>query len=512
MTGTTKDKIAWGVDIRGDAVHLIQLHRENGKYHCTKYGQASLDERWDMVADVPGAISRLVGKSEFQSVAGCISDQLVMYRMLQLPHARQDALDQMVRSQFEVLIPDRGQAFVYDWDSWTDPQNPSKQCVLLCAARKDAVANAMNAVGRVGWSVNAIAPSLISISRLWMHCGVADKRHVLLLDIQARCTGLAIVCGKRLVSCGLVDLGSDHWVEHLADGQGISYREAQDRLWLNEADDSSGVTNVMDEWTQQLREVYEHCVSGIERDARPKECHVFGQASRNSRVIANVSAALSLDTHKTQTPEDIVLEDGVDFAVASGAIAAAMSGLETFEPLISLVPARKETKAARSWGKWCWAAAAICLIIGMFWVSRSDKAEAERISETLGELRRSTDCGGGIERHLALGKYMEARGPTPMEVLDSLSNCVPSSTVVTKWRYDRDGSVILSGIAPNEQEFIKTLGQLSKVGEVEFKSGRPHQRRFHFEVHLNMSAPMKGMAKDKTKSSSAGGNAKGGSV
>jgi hypothetical protein len=324
----------------------------------------------------------------------------------------------------------------------------------------------------------------------------------------------------------VIDQGGDHWTERIAEELQISCQRAEVRKLeyaaasadrpAAEADPAvhACVQQAMADWAQQLREAYEDCVGTIPPHRRPGRCVLFGRSARMPGLPALAAETLGVQAEPLLT-DGLELAEGIDLGSSAPAIGAAMWAMAGDWPTVSLTGPSEDQLRRRGRfrglqrrllpvgrSSWRWAALIVWLLAAVAALYGLDKVEANRLEDTLRDFRAKTGghAGQGAEsanpqdnlaRQLAIGTYLEMAGPTPLEVLDRISQIVPKQLLLTYWHYSRSGEVIIRGTAPNEKEFAAMLGKLCEVGEVEWKSGRPDKGKFRFEIHLQVGRSMK---------------------
>lgn len=509
MIGRTQSNVVWGVEFGGSAVRRVRVTRTGDGFRADAFDESPLDERWERAPDL--AVTPIGPEAAGEPLMVCVDDEMVLYRALSLPAADDEALDKMVRGQLEVLVPTQTDRFATGWCSFDDPRKEGHRRVMVCAARREAVAGVADACRRMGHEADGIVPSMLALGALWRNLGDGGDAPVVLLDVGARCTALGIVQRGRVLHCGVIGVGGDHWTERIAERGGVECGEGERRKLAYSADPAGGdpdgvvadpLREAMTEWSRQVREVYEDCVRDIPRDGRPTRCVLFGRGSRTPGLGELVSRALGIEAAPAEITKGISLPKGVDLDCAGAAIGAAICAMDADASVANLMDEADKARAPSGYRRWrsagVWAALVAWVLAGLVTLYVLDAREAERLGETIASVRAADKRKGGLARELAIGGYLESGAPTPLEVLDRLSQAVPKKTLLSTLTYTRSGDVTIGGTVPNEKEFLTMLNDLTEVGKLEWRSGRPGKDGFRFDVRLKLSGPLTEAASQPT--------------
>ena len=497
----TLSNVAWGLEFGGSAVRLVRVTRQNSGYYADKFLEVPLEKRWEEAGDAAGAVGQMGGDKVSDRLVACVSDELVLFRTLSLPEAQTDVLEKMVQGQLEVLIPTQGERLATGYRNYADPYKPGQQRVLLCAARRDTLAGIVEGCKRLGREPDGIVPSVLALAAMWSRLSEQSRTATAIIDVGARCTSIALVEGGEVVQCGVLDSACDHWTEQIAEKIDLPYNQAEQRkleyaanLGGAEADPAvhECLQQALAEWAGQLREMYEHCVEEIPQERRPKRCIAFGRPVRTAGVPGLIARTLGLEVVEGTRPKRLSLAEGMDFGRSGAAIGAALWAMESDWPVANLA-ARPEGKqrvgAKLLW--WRWAALAAWLLGAMLSLYGLDKVEAGKQKEILGKVQARTKQQGGLDRQLAMGRYLEMTGPAALDALDRISEVLPEKTLLSRWRYSHDGEVRIEGTVPNEKAFVEMLQKLGDVGKVDPKGGQPEKKTFRFEVQMSLGRTAK---------------------
>jgi len=491
MAKNTVD-MAWGIEFGGSAVRLIRVVRTASGYRADHYAEVPMNERWE-TSSVPAEAAALLGVDAIDGpLVACVPDELVLYRSLSLPAAEPQALARMAENQLESLVPAQAEQFATGWDHQADPHQPAQRRVLLCAARRDALARCLDACRQMGATPAAATPAALATARAWGSLCTGNDEPVVLLDVGARCTSLVVLHNRRPIRCGVIDLGQDHWIESLAEDLGVSPAEAEARDLTGPSDQAgaaghTALRRAVGVWVRHVREVYDHCVADIPVDQRPKLCILLGRPSPAASLTSVVAAALGTEVRQCGLPARLALEEGVDFDRAATAIGAALGQIAANGSMVNLVakPLDRKAKAVpRRWWRWAalgaWGVAILLVLYAL------DHARGNRLAELVDRTQAKFARSGGLERELALGRRLEAAGPGPLEVMDRIAALVPPNTLLTTLRYSRSGEVTIGGSAASMKDCHLLLTRLGQIGRAEVKSARKVSKKYLFDIELKL--------------------------
>ena len=516
------EETVWGVEFGGSAVRLVRVSRSGSAYRAERYLESPLPERWTTVPNAAAAAARLGAKQIEEPLAACVADELVLFRTLSLPDADEGTLAKMVAGQLEVLIPTQAERLVTAYRTGVDPYKGGFKRILACAARRDALAGPIEACRLLGAAAKkgsglrarpskapVIVPSILALAATWTRlCGRAEQdfaerdssgsgpEPVLLLDVGARYSGLAVVAGGQVADCGVIGLGGDSWTERIAKDLELPCHEAEQRKLQYASDPSARQTDTavarsielaFGDWSRQLREAYQDCTKTIPRDGRPGHCVLFGRAARMPGLDEIAAKTLGMDV-RAATAGGLKLAGGMEFDCVAAAAGAAVCLLEDDAPAVSLTGPVREKQRGGPKALWRWAALVGWLLAAVFVRYGLDRADAGRQRKAVRETRAKVARRGGLARQLAVGKYLEASGPTPLDVLDRLSDALPEKAMLSRLVYIREGDrsvgVSIGGTVPSK-EYLTILRKLGEIGQVELKTGRTEKKNFRFDIRLS---------------------------
>jgi hypothetical protein len=449
--GKNNPQAAWGLDATsGQDVRLVRLVRQADGWAVTQARQAPRPAGQPASQVAASVAAGAAG----EAVAVAVSDQDVLYRAVSVPAAQDAGFRAMMAAQIEVLIPGEMSRFVTAWQAAADPHRPSMRRCVLCAARRDAVDEALAASRGVSRDGRGAFPSTLALAAMWGRRG--DDKPVLLVHLAEQSTAVAAMRGACVISAGVADSALD------------SAADAAVRVWA-----------------RQVREVVEHAVAEIPRDQRPVRCILFAPAAQAALGAAALTEALHIPVEPAAPPADVQMA-GADFATYALAIALAQAAADEGDGPANFVPAkaaRTPVPLRRAW-RWAavfvWIAAAVAVLYGL------DVHEAAVLDRDAQDMQKASLAGGGLARQRAVGDFLESTAG-PLDILERLSTTLPESAMLTTWRYSRDGEHVIGGIVPDEAQFLQVLDTLHKLGTVQWKTGRVNEGKFQFEVCLNFT-------------------------
>ena len=510
--------MVWGLEFGGSALRLVRLRRNGSDYQADKFLEVPLDDRWEKPADLAAALAQMASQKLTETLVICGADERVLFRTLRLPEASSSALAKMIQAQLEVLIPTQSEHFATGYSNYSDPSEPGRQGVVLCAVRREVLSAMLESSRQLGREPAGAIPSILALGVCWAQLSPDSQTPLLLLDVGARCTGMALLDGPRVVHCGLIDQGGDYWSERIAEELGIGYAEAEKRK-LSYAASRSGAQDdpqvhdclapVLDDWSRRLREAYRNCLQKAPRQRQAARCIVFGRSARMPGLSELISGSLGLEVAQPEVPKRLTLAGGLDFSRSAPAIGAALCSMQDDWPSLNLAAVSKDITQPRKVFSWKWAALLGWVIAAVISLYALDIVKAAKLRDTRAEVHKKTAQQGGLAQQLAIGQHFERSGPTPLEVLDRISEVLPEKTLLTSWNYSRNGDLTIAGIVSNEKDFVPMLQKLRQVGQVDLKRAKPDKKKFRFEIALAVgrsaptpvSSPSAETKEDKPKTS-----------
>ena len=133
MSENGSDRTAWGLELGGSAVRLVQVTAAADGYRVERLATAELADRWTRSVPPAEAVARLDAACGGGRLTVAVADAWVLYRALSLPDAAPQALERMVAAQVETVLPAQAALFEIGWAARPDPARPGRQTVLAAA-------------------------------------------------------------------------------------------------------------------------------------------------------------------------------------------------------------------------------------------------------------------------------------------------------------------------------------------------------------------------------------------
>ena len=509
----TSNDTAWGLEFGGSALRLVRVTRNDAGYRADSFLEVPLPDRWENSVDLVAAVGQMTSAKVTGPLFACMSDQQILFRTLSLPKAQAPVLERIVQGQLEVLIPTHADRFTGSFLASDDPFNPSAQRVLLCAVRKDALDEILRPCKRLTRQPDGVTPSILALAALSSRLDSHTKDPIAVLDVAARSTSIALLLNGQITQCAVFDSAADRWTERIAETLDIPYSQAEQRKQqLADSPDSDHdvhncLRQALDDWADQLRDFYQHCLDQLPQDRRPIRCILFGRAAQTPGLSALISDALSLPVEKPAVPSRLSLDQDMDFSSSAAAIGSAISALETDWPVVNLAaPPKKARPLGRKLSLWRWAGGFVWLLAALLTLYGLDKAEAYKLTTALSDLEATMAEQGGLSRQLALGDYLYSVGPSPLDAMDRITASLPNGIMLAAWSHSSTGQVTIRGTVANEKDFQTMYDKLCELASVDFRSGKPEgKKKFRFEFRLSiprdLAAAKKPEAEEKTADS-----------
>lgn len=501
MSNKKQNNTVWGLELGGSALRLVRLTRNGQEYHVEESFEVALEDRWEKPADYSAALAALPRLNITDPLVVCGADERVLFRSLSLPDSRPADLAKMVQSQLEVLIPTQAENFDTAYTNCPHPSEPGRQRVLLYAARREVLSATLKSTQALGVDHAGLIPSILALSCSWTYLtrdGRKPDGPLLLIDVGARCTSIALMTENRVAHCSIIDQAGDHWTEQIAEHLDITPSQAERRKLAYATSDSPAQADpqlhdclgpLLDNWSRHLREAYQTSLENAASASCPDHCIILGRSASLPGLSELIADTLSLQVDQPKPPERLVLAEGIIFQESAAAIGAALCSMQDDWPQLNMATTKESSHTGRALFSWRWAALLGWLLAAVLSLYGLDRLEASRLSETLKDARDQTGQQGGLARQLAIGKFLEKSGPAPLDVLDTISTLLPEKAILTGLKYNRNNRITVGGTVPNQQEFQMLLQKLSKLGPTDLKTARPDKKEFRFEISLTLETP-----------------------
>jgi hypothetical protein len=457
--------VAWGLDSSGTTPRLVRVSRTSDGL------KFDLEPPEAPPGTNPGATP---GAPVFDSadeqqpaaaepLVACLGDELVLHRILDLPTADDAAMAQMLAAQLEVMLPARSQLFAWDWDprsldGSTNRSTPGGGGVWLSAARKDAVEDALrHARTAAGRDAAGVVPTSMALAAAVPALLSAMPKQLLVVDAAEHTASVLIFYDGVLLDCAVLDPGPD-------------------------------------QWTAQLREVYQALVHDLPTAQRPSACVLLERRAPSPGLEQAIATLLGLDLVPARLNADVTIAD-------LPAIGAALTKVQPVCPNILLSPYDSQAegqavgdKDDKAIGQKPFARGrvlvAVWLLLAVAGLYIADVYEAHRLEAIVQRIESAIVDRGGFDRQLAIGYYLERAGPAGLDVLAEVSAISEQQILYAEWHYTHGGGVKLTGVAPNAPALLKLLDALAKaktLSNVEIKSRKAEKNKSHFVIAADLS-------------------------
>ncbi|HEX7009411.1 MAG TPA: pilus assembly protein PilM [Phycisphaeraceae bacterium] len=492
---SSEQRCAWGLEIGGSAVRLVQIAQRDGRYQVLRFHEAALEERWSASLGLREALAKLPPPPEGEPIVLCVADEWVLYRRLDLPSLEREAMEPMVQAQAEAMLTLPPEAMAYGWDRLPAPTSNGTQPVLLCGARREALESCLSAVESWGRPMRVV-PSGVACAAA---CGaILDQpaSRFVLIDVAARHTSLVVFHDGRACAVGVLDQGGDQWTESLAQAMGVEAEQAEQAklAWASgedsSADQAAAMQGAVQRWGGELAHVYQRCLDQIGGEPA-QACVLMGRAARTPGVREVVEAGLGLRVVETASAAGLEVSDGWPLEALWTPVGAALHALAAPSPSITLVSNEPEVAppSRRAVHSRVLALAAWSLLALAAWYALDMRA-ADRLDAQAAQWRAESAQGMPAAQALALGRYLEQQPPPPLFMLDELSKRCAREVTLSEWRYDGQGRLRIKGVTRGVAGLDTTLRQLADspaVKEVALRSATVKDDVWTFEIEMQMN-------------------------
>ena len=146
-------------------------------------------------------------------------------------------------------------------------------------------------------------------------------------------------------------------------------------------------------------------------------------------------------------------------------------------------------------GAWIFAA-----ILGLY---AMDLHRASRLEAAVEELRAASSAGGGLERQIQLGQYLERTATPPLPLFAELSSLLPQMVVLTQLEYEGSGQLRLTGYMMGGgglDGLMHKLSQSPLLSQITLRSGTMNMqtRQWNFEITAQAAPLFRYIAQQST--------------
>ena len=229
---------AVGLDIGTHSVHVAQVTVSRGQPSLTNFGGVALPVgavREGEIVDVDtvaAAVRQLWADARLKEkrVNVGVSNQRVVVRQIDLPAMDDEELRSALRFQVQEHIPIAVEDAELDYqrlDEFAGEGDARMLRILLVAAHKDMVANAVGAAGRAGLRPMGVDLNAFAILRSLVPDPEAVDGSEMLVDVGSGVTNIVVHERGTPRFVRILVLGGGDITEALATGLGISYEDAE---------------------------------------------------------------------------------------------------------------------------------------------------------------------------------------------------------------------------------------------------------------------------------------------
>ena len=450
-----------------------------------------------------------------EPLAVCFPDQAMFCRGFSLPNSPPAVLEKMVQARVDSLLPAGGDRLNWTWQTFADPLDPAMQWILVCATRRNLLER-LTAALPANVQLKSLLPRAIAAIQgcppQWSVSGGQSAGSQppapscrLLIDLSGEAATMALWAEGHLLRCAVLD--RDDEIE----------RDSSETIASN-----ASIATAAPPWVWQSRQVYQSLLEGLPRDRWPRHGLLRLPRSANGEgaiLSSALGAALGVElspwpappdatgqpinSHDSAAkPRDVVAEETLS-PCTNGAVGAARLLLaDPADPDSTGVNFARAKQAAA-------APAAIhprrlltltaAIFVGVMLLWGIDWYRASWLSRQVEQLRAVESASGGMERRLAIDRYLEKAASPALPGLDAILAAAPPSLAITSFGLSANGQFRLVGMVggnPGELDgFLRKLQECKALMHVELRSGRSdpqQQQRWTVELTAD-AAPAAGL-------------------
>ncbi len=434
------------LNIGASAIALAEYEASGSRLTLLNYGTATLAaplDAGDVDTILSPALLEIVREKGIKPgpVAVAVSGQMVFPRFAAIPFAGSDEAKflQMVRYEIEQNIPFPIDEMICDHQVLGETETGDKS-VMIVAAKVDQIEGITNALIASGFQPMFVDVASLAVVNAYKAAHGADEGCVVLLDIGAKTTSLAIVEGDKLYNRSIPVAGNTITKE-IAQALGCSLEEAEQIKKENAYVSMGGVTEdedpTLDCISKVCRAVLTRLHAEISRSINfyrsqqggglPQKLYLIGGTALLPQIDAFFCDSLQIEVEFLNPFEAIAVSPAVDADVlgTDSAFLAPTAGLALHEVkaaalAINLIPpslVATRVEAARipfiAVGAVALVAASVC-----FWLALSHgltvtQARVEAVDGKMSALKR-------METRVKTAQAAEAKATAEAETLRKL--------------------------------------------------------------------------------------------
>ncbi len=352
------------LNIGASSVALAEYEANGANLTLLKYGTAALAAPLDSGnADtiLSPALLEIVREKGIKpgKVALAVSGQMVFPRFAAIPFAGNDEakFDQMVRYEVEQNVPFPLDEMVCDRQILGETENGDKS-VMIVAAKIDQIESITSSLTGAGFTPTLVDVSPLALVNAFKAAHPEEDGCVVMLDIGAKTTSLAIVEGEKLYNRSIPVAGNT-LTKELAQALGCSPEEAEQIKRENAYVSMGGVTEDEDETLDRISKVCRAVMTRLHAEisrsinfyrsqqggGMPKKLYLTGGTALLPQVDAFFCDSLQIEVEFFNPFEAIGVAPSVDqdalasdaaFLAATAGVALHEAGLSTLK--INLLP------------------------------------------------------------------------------------------------------------------------------------------------------------------------------
>jgi hypothetical protein len=447
---------AWGLELTQTSAELVRLER-NGSATLKVQRRDTFPAApfWSSGSWDPALVSALEQIPQDQPLAVCFPDRSMLCRGLTLPKTSAAATEKMVQSQANALFSGGDDRLTWTWNGFADPVNPTMQWILLCAAQRSLLEQLKRSLPAQR-SLEVLVPKIMAVAPAAAAVGSA-----LLVDLSDDSVTLALMIDGKLLRCVVVDRDPE------------------------EEKTSSNGDSMVPAWMRQARQSYQSLLDGIPRERWPKEGVLRAEDQETAtKVSLTLSTALGIGLRAESADSGAAAAARLvlDAATTRTISFAANTNGEQSKPAAAFHPRRAAIMAA-------------ACVVAILMLYAIDSFRASWLTRQLDQLHAVESTSSGIERRLAVDRYLEKNASPALPGLDAMLGAAPPSLSMNSFGLNAAGQFHLSGIlsSPNEvDEFVRKLQESKALTNVQLRSARNDQNRWAVELTAD-AAPMAGL-------------------
>ncbi len=400
------------LNIGASSVALAEYEANGAKLTLVKYGTAPLAAPLDAgnaETILSPALLEIVREKGIKpgKVAISVSGQMVFPRFAAIPFAGNDEakFDQMVRYEIEQNIPFPLDEMVCDRQLLGETENGDKS-VMIVAAKVDQIESITSALIGAGFTPTLVDVSPLAIVSAFKAAHPEEDGCVVILDIGAKTTSLAIVEGEKIYNRSIPVAGNT-LTKEIAQALGCTLEEAEAIKCENAYVSMGGVTEDEDETLDRISKVCRAVLTRLHAEisrsinfyrsqqggSLPQRLYLTGGTALLPQLDAFFADSLQIEVEFFNPLEVVAaapslseeaLATDVAFLAATTGVALHEAGLATLKINLlppSIVESRAETARIPfvAAGAIALVAASVCLL---FTVNRGTAALQEQVDAT----------------------------------------------------------------------------------------------------------------------------------